>query len=145
MKKLQTTLIKETDRDYLKEKDILDFIEFMFEKMSISKELEFNILFSNNERIKELNRQFKGKDEPTDILSFYGYSHEIFGDIIISVETMESDAKNSNKDIFDYTLFLIAHGFLHLSGYTHETLEKYDKMIELQNRLLGEWKNEKRG
>ncbi len=141
---MKTTLIKDINRDYIKEEYILNFVEFLFESMSINKELELNILFSNDKRIKNLNRQFKNKDEATDILSFYGYDGDILGDIIISVETMESEANQKNKDILDYTLFLIAHGFLHLAGYTHETMEKYDEMIELQNRLIKEWKNAQR-
>lgn len=141
---MKTTLIKDINKDYIKEDDILNFIEFLFEKMSVDKEMELNILFSDDERIKTLNKRFKDKDEATDILSFYGYDGNILGDIIISVETMEKEANQENKDIIDHTLFLIAHGFLHLVGYTHETMEKYDEMIELQNRLIKEWKNAQR-
>jgi len=141
---VKTTLIKDINKDYIKEDDILNFIEFLFEKMSVDKEMELNILFSDDERIKTLNKRFKDKDEATDILSFYGYDGNILGDIIISVETMEKEANQENKDIIDHTLFLIAHGFLHLVGYTHETMEKYDEMIELQNRLIKEWKNAQR-
>ena len=141
---MKTTIIEDIKRDYIKETHILNFVEFLFERMSIDKELELNILFSDDERIKNLNREFKNKDDATDILSFYGYDGDILGDIIISIETMEKEAKQENKDILDYALFLIAHGFLHLTGYTHETMEKYNEMIELQNRLIKEWKNAQR-
>ncbi len=141
---MKTTIIKEIYRTYLDEDYILMFIEFLFDKMSINKNLELNILFSNDEKIKNLNKRFKNKNESTDILSFYGYDGGILGDIIISIETAENDAKKNNKGIFDYILFLIAHGFLHLAGYTHETKNKYEEMMQLQNKLVKGWKNEQR-
>ena len=135
------SILKDVDREYLQQERILGFVEFLFKKFRINNDLEFNILFSDDNRIAQLNRQFKDKDEPTDILSFYGYDGDILGDVIISVETVEKEA--DDRDIDDYVLFLIAHGFLHLLGYTHETLEKYDDMIYKQNKLIEEWKNEK--
>ncbi len=135
------SILKDVDRGYLQQERILGFVEFLFKKFRINNDLEFNILFSDDNRIAQLNRQFKDKDEPTDILSFYGYDGDILGDVIISVETVEKEA--DDRDIDDYVLFLIAHGFLHLLGYTHETLEKYDDMIYKQNKLIEEWKNEK--
>jgi probable rRNA maturation factor len=143
MKRVETTIIKEIDRKYLDETNIISFVEFLFNKMSIDQNLELNLLFSDDEKIKSLNKQFKNKDESTDILSFYGYDGNIMGDIIISIETMEKDAKNSSREVFEYLLFLIAHGFLHLMGYTHETEKKYEEMINLQNKLVKEWKDEK--
>ncbi len=135
------SILKDVDREYLQQERILGFVEFLFKKFGVNNDLEFNILFSDDNRIAQLNRQFKDKDEPTDILSFYGYDGDILGDVIISVETVEKEADDRNID--DYVLFLIAHGFLHLLGYTHETLEKYDDMIYKQNKLIEEWKNEK--
>ncbi len=138
---MQTTIINDTGRDYIDSNRLLDFIEFLFEATKTDKELELNILFSDDMSIANLNKQFRHKDEPTNILSFYGYEGDILGDIIISVETMEKEANDKNEDIFSYMLFLIAHGFLHLTGYTHETMEKYDKMVELQNNLIEGWNN----
>ncbi len=139
---MNTTIIKDVDRDYLRDGRILEFIAFLFKRFDINCELELNILFSDDERIAILNKQFRDKDKSTDILSFYGYDGDILGDIIISVETMEREAKENNKDTFFYTLFLLSHGFLHLLGYTHETIEKYNKMIEMQNKLIKEWEDE---
>lgn len=139
---MQTTIIKDVDRDYLKNERILEFVAFLFKKFNVDCEAELNILFSDNKRITVLNKQFRGKDRPTDILSFYGYDGDVLGDIVISVETMEKEAKENNKALFFYTLFLLSHGFLHLLGYTHETVEKYNSMIEMQNNLIKEWQNE---
>ncbi len=139
---MQTTIINDLERDYIDNDKLLGFIEFMFERMNIDKELELNILLSDDKKITQLNKQFKGKDEPTNILSFYGYDGEIFGDIIISIDTLEREAKEQEKDVFDYLLFLLSHGFLHLAGYTHETMEKYNDMIDEQNDLIKEWKHE---
>jgi probable rRNA maturation factor len=144
MKKLQTTIINDIDREYIDQEKLMDFIGFLFTAMDVDKELEFNILFSNDEKIRSLNNQFRGKNEFTNILSFYGYDGDIFGDIIISVDTVEREAQEKGEDVFLYTLFLIAHGFLHLLGYTHETMEKYTYMIDKQNQLIKEWTDERR-
>ncbi len=139
---MQTTIIKEIERDYLDNDKILNFIEFLFDRTKKDKSLELNIVFCDDNRIQSLNSEFRHKDAPTNILSFYGYDGDILGDIIISIETLEKEAKADNKNIFDYLLFLLAHGFLHLLGYTHETMEKYNIMIEEQNKFVREWKNE---
>ena len=101
--------------------------------------MELNLLFGDDDRICELNKAFRGKNEPTDILSFYGYEGNILGDIAISVDTLKKEALEKKIDIEEYTLFLIAHGFLHLLGYTHETMEKYNEMINMQNKLVKEF------
>ena len=139
---MQTTIIKEIEREYLDDNKILDFVEFLFDKTQKDNSLELNIVFCDDDRIKSLNSKFRHKDLPTNILSFYGYDGDILGDIIISIETLEKEAEKNNKDIFDYLLFLLAHGFLHLLGYTHETMDKYNIMVDLQNKFVKEWKNE---
>ncbi len=115
------------------------FISFLMEKFSIDKNKELNIVFTNDEEIQTLNRDFRQKDAPTNVLSFYGYDGDILGDIVISMETLKKEAQEQNRDFLEYLLFIIAHGFLHLLGYTHETMEKFNDMIALQNDLVKEF------
>ncbi|WP_051904308.1 rRNA maturation RNase YbeY [Hippea jasoniae] len=117
------------------------FGNFLYKKLDIPIEKEVNIVLCDDKEIEKLNREFKNRQGPTDVLSFYGYDEPILGDIVISIETVEKDAKENNKDFLKHLLFIIAHGFLHLLGYTHETTEKFNDMIKIQNQLIEEYFN----
>ncbi len=145
MRRLEITLIKESNREYINDEEITSFVEFMSRRLDVEREgnLQVNILLCDDSRITELNRQFLNRNGPTDVLSFYGYSDNTLGDIAISLDTAEKEADKLGVEPFYQLLFLIAHGFLHLLGYEHETMEEYEKMISLQKKLIEEWKNEK--
>lgn len=115
------------------------FILFLMDKFSIDKNKELNIVFTNDEEIQKLNMEFRQKDAPTNVLSFYGYDGNILGDIVISIDTIKREAQEQTRDFLEYLLFIVAHGFLHLLGYTHETMEKFNDMMALQNDLVKEF------
>ncbi len=96
------------------------------------------IAFVSDRRIQRLNRDFRGKDSPTDVLSFPtlkdGLAEDSLGDIIISVQTAERQA-NANGLAFEREIAqLILHGLLHLSGYDHETDDGEMNRLELKLR-----------
>jgi probable rRNA maturation factor len=96
------------------------------------------IAFVSDDRIRELNRQFRGIDKSTDVLSFPSDVDEIddenLGDIAISVDTADRQA-NENELTFDGEVAqLILHGLLHLSGYDHEADNGEMNRLELQLR-----------
>ncbi len=140
---MQITVIRESSRDYSDEEKITDFIKYMEKKLGVSENKELNLLLCDDSRISELNKRFLNREGPTDVISFYGYDDTILGDIAISLDTLEREAEQQNKDKFEHLLFLIAHGFLHLLGYEHDTMEDYEKMVDLQEKLIKEWKDEK--
>ncbi|MDD5524434.1 MAG: rRNA maturation RNase YbeY, partial [Smithella sp.] len=98
---------------------------------------EISLSFVDDEKIKELNKEYLGKDKPTNVISFSlregEYSDinpQIMGDIIISVETAQRDALWGNLTVSQEIDFLIIHGILHLLGYNHEntTRKETNKM-----------------
>ena len=136
---MNLTLIEHKVKPFYDSKTIEKFVEFLFDSFEIDKTKELNILFCDDDEIKELNKEFRKKDAPTNVLSFYGYDENILGDIAISLDTIEKEAEEKKKDALEYLLFIIAHGFLHLLGYTHETMEKFDEMMKIQNELVEEF------
>ena len=93
------------------------------------------LAFVSDKRIRELNRQFRGIDKATDVLSFpAGGPDELnLGDIAISAETAAKQAKENGLSFDGEIAQLILHGLLHLSGYDHET--DNDEMNRLELRL----------
>jgi probable rRNA maturation factor len=85
---------------------------------------EFSVLLTGDERLRELNFQFRGKDKATDVLSFPSLPEaaegDYGGDLAISLETAAVQAKEHGHSLQTEVKVLILHGLLHLAGYDHE-------------------------
>ena len=90
------------------------------------------IAFVSDKKIRELNRQFRGIDKATDVLSFP--SDDADGDIAVSVDTAAAQAKENGLKLDEEIAQLILHGLLHLSGYDHETDNGEMNRLELRLR-----------
>ena len=111
-------------------------------------ECEVSVTLTDNEGIHTLNRNFRGIDAPTDVLSFplieYEESEEppvdegnMLGDIVISLERAEEQAEEFGHSFEREIAFLTAHSMLHLLGYDHEKSEEDDKDMRLrQNEIM---------
>ena len=95
-------------------------------KITDCREKEVSLTFVDNAGIQIINRDYLGKDKPTNVISFsiqegeFGdINTEVLGDIIISVETARRDALAGGLSFDEEILFLIIHGLLHLLGYEH--------------------------
>ncbi len=123
-----------------KEKKLHDLVENAVRSASVSAEIAYpeqaqlSLLFSDNREIQRLNNQFRGKNVPTNVLSFPqleikpGQSAgEILGDIAFALETIRAEAALENKSFDNHLTHLIVHGFLHLFGYDH--MEENDAEI----------------
>ena len=99
------------------------------EKMEGS--VEISVSFVNNQQIQQMNKQYRGKDAPTDVLSFpmgengeYDINHEtgakVLGDIVISIPKVVEQAKTYGHSFEREIAYLTAHSVLHLLGYDHE-------------------------
>ncbi len=106
---------------------------------------EISLNFVDDIKIKQLNKQYLGKDKTTNVLSFslreneYGdINPQILGDIVISVETAQKDAAYGNFTVDQEIDFLIIHGLLHLLGYNHKNTTKKEtsKMRKKERELF---------
>ena len=114
---------------------------------------EMSLSFVNKEEIQEINRDYRGKDVPTDVISFalndeveseisiIGLEDEInsIGDVIICVDIAKEQAEDYNHSFDREIGFLAVHGFLHLLGYDHMTPEDEKEMFEKQEKILEEF------
>ena len=98
------------------------------------------IAFVSDKTIRQLNRQFRGVDKATDVLSFPAEEADSvnLGDVAISVDTAAAQAKENGLTFDDEVAQLILHGLLHLAGYDHETDNGEMNRLELWiRRKLG--------
>ena len=108
----------------------------------LNKKVSVNLVLSNNENIKRLNKNFRKKNKPTDILSFPFKKKIIInkktfiGDIIISYNFIDKP-KAQKLDIFKKKLIKVfIHGFLHLLGFDHKKNNDYKKMLKEEERIF---------
>jgi probable rRNA maturation factor len=93
-----------------------------------------NVVITTNSEMKRLNGQFRGKHEPTDVLSFPGGEmDELAGEIVISHEIAKENAGQLGHSITEEIKILILHGMLHLAGYDHE--DDNGKMARKEHNL----------
>lgn len=96
---------------------------------------EVTIVLATDAFVRKLNRDFRGKDKPTNVLSFPGVG-DYLGDIILARQTIEREAKTQGKTPRDHTIHLIIHGLLHLLGYDHERPKQAQNMEALEIKIL---------
>jgi probable rRNA maturation factor len=96
-------------------------------RAAVGLEGEVHVLLADNATLRRLNRQFRGKDKTTDVLSFPASTHshfhaqkELAGDLAISLETAAKQAKRFGHTLGDEVRVLMLHGLLHLAGLDHE-------------------------
>jgi len=82
---------------------------------------EVNVRITSNRELQELNRRFRRKDKPTDVLSFPSDRPKLAGDIAISADIAAANAADIGHSTETELKILILHGLLHLAGYDHET------------------------
>ena len=103
---------------------------------------ELNVVFVNDPYIRALNKAYRGKDQPTDVLSFnYDYDQGdqgIMGEVYISVETAKRQAGEHKLTLDQELAKLLVHGVLHVHGFDHEEDEDYKKMYAVEKEVLGE-------
>jgi probable rRNA maturation factor len=127
-------------------------LHFAAQKKEIEDGSEVSVTFVNNERIWEINREYRDKDAPTDVISFameeLGEGEiemigadmpRVLGDIIISIEKASEQAKEYGHSFIRELGFLTVHGFLHLLGYDHMTEDEEKEMFTLQKEILDEY------
>lgn len=105
------------------------------------------ISLEGNDRIRDLNRKYRGLDEPTDVLSFESgeinpETGELYlGDVVISLPKVREHARQAGHTVRDELALMVVHGILHLNGYDHDNQKAEKKMFSLQNEILSRVKN----
>ena len=100
---------------------------------------DLSVLFVDNKKITIMNKKFFGKNNPTNVISFSyidGLPGEAFGDIIISVERAEEEARDSETYFYERLFALIVHGFTHIMGYDHEKDESERRKMRHKEKKL---------
>lgn len=99
---------------------------------------EVSILLTNDEEIQELNKTYRGKDKPTNVLSFPQNEEGLLGDIAMALETLRREAVEQEKTLQEHFTHLFVHGVLHLSGYDHEHESDQRDMEQQEVKILHE-------
>lgn len=107
--------------------------------------IRFDILFCDDETIHQINREYRNKDCPTDVITFSLFCDDEnaivyrktadLGQIIVSVDTAKKQFKTTLEEEI---LTLVCHGILHLFGFDHLTKKDYDFVVRIQNQIIGE-------
>ena len=105
---------------------------------------ELSLLFTNDARIRALNRRYRNIDRATNVLSFPAPARPdiriggLLGDIVVASETLRCEARSRGLTIEAHLAHLILHGFLHILGYDHEDEAEASAMERLETRILGD-------
>jgi probable rRNA maturation factor len=104
---------------------------------------ELSLVFAVDETVRALNAEWRGKDNPTNVLSFPAFPLKpgdklppLLGDVILAFETTAREAAGEAKPLDHHVSHLILHGFLHLLGYDHETDGQAEEMEALERKVL---------
>ena len=129
------------------ELDVLDrYVKYVSKKLEIDDAI-FNIIMVDNKDIQELNKNYRGIDKKTDVITFAledgdGFKNpevRVLGDIYISIPVAYEQAENYGHSRIREICFLATHGILHLLGYDHMDEEEEKEMFNLQEECLREY------
>lgn len=135
---------------------VRDVLQFAARQLSLEDSTEMSVTMMTNPAIRKLNQQYRGVDRATDVLSFAAEESgdetpiiidpelaaelpENLGDLFVSIDKVEEQAKFLGHSVDRELGFLVVHGFLHLNGYDHEKPADEQRMFDLQREILDEY------
>ncbi|MCV3205869.1 rRNA maturation RNase YbeY [Mesorhizobium sp. YC-39] len=114
-----------------------------FAETGVAGRSELSILFCDDAHIRGLNANWRGKDKPTNVLSFPAFPFHkggplppMLGDIVLAAETVAREATLEDKSLENHITHLVIHGLLHLLGYDHETDVEAEEMEAIERSAL---------
>ena len=139
-------IFNETNEEIKELETVSKLIEFAIKHEKLDN-LEFNIIIVDNNKIHKLNKEYRGIDRVTDVITFAlednkdfpKESVRILGDIYISIDKARSQAIEYGHSFLRELSFLTIHGFLHLLGYDHMTKIDEEVMFSKQEDILNEY------
>ncbi len=99
---------------------------------------KISILLTNDKQMRDINKQFRKQDKPTNVLSFPydNFPDGTIGDVILAFETIAKEAEELNITFKTHMAHMLIHGVLHLLGYTHDNDEDAEVMESLEDKIL---------
>jgi len=103
---------------------------------------EVGVHLADDAHVRALNAQWRGLDKATNVLSFpAGRPRDVaaaamLGDVVLAFETIRSEADDERKSLADHVAHLVVHGFLHLLGYDHQSMDEAEAMEALEAQIL---------
>jgi len=95
------------------------------------------LVFLDSKEMKQINKQFRGKNLPTDVLSFASMEKDSLGELLFCLDVLKKQAKEQRHSLEIEFLYMLIHGVLHLLGYDHELSKKEEKlMFKIQDKLF---------
>lgn len=134
-----------------------DVLQFASKYLKLKDNTEMSVTFVNNDKIREINKKYRGVDRATDVISFAIEDNdeddfplimddemaseipENIGDIFVSIDKVGEQAEFLNHSYERELGFLVVHGFLHLNGYDHMKTEDEAVMFPLQRKIMDEY------
>ena len=135
-------VINDTHNEVLELDKLREYITYVVRELKLEK-CEFNIIIVDNKRIHEINKEYRGIDRETDVISFalednmdVQYTDfRLLGDIYISIDKCYMQANEYGHSREREICFLATHGILHLLGYDHMEPDDEKEMFDLQNKM----------
>jgi probable rRNA maturation factor len=104
--------------------------------LKVKKTTRFSLAFVSPTVIRRLNREYRGYDKTTDVLSFPFKNSEILGEVLICLPVANKQAKEFKHSVQEEITVLLVHGLLHLFGFDHQKPKAAAKMFEFQKKIL---------
>ncbi|MFU2157659.1 rRNA maturation RNase YbeY [Caldisericum sp. AR60] len=139
--KVRVEILNKVRKFKVNKTGIKNVVDSIFNELNVKEKGQISIVLLSKNAIREINKRYRKKDKPTNVLSFqidYEKGKNIYGEILISPEVAQNEAKKLGNNFNDYFIFLIIHGVLHLLGYDHEKDEERIVMEQLEEKLLKE-------
>ena len=118
-------------------------VDAAFAETAVAGRSELSVVFSDDAHIRTLNAGWRGKDKPTNVLSFPAFPPApggplppMLGDIVLAAETVAREAALEDKPLENHITHLVIHGLLHLLGHDHETDAEAEEMEAIERAAL---------
>jgi len=119
----------------------LEFLRKVASKLLKNEDKEISIVLVDEKKIRQLNKKFRREDKSTDVLAFplggeFISTRDLLGEVIISVESAQKEAKKRNHSLKEEIVLLLIHGILHLKGYDDKRKEEKELMRKKEREIL---------
>ncbi len=141
---IKLEVINTTEETVKELKKVTKVLKYACKKEQVKNAI-FNLIIVDNQKIQELNKNYRNKDKVTDVITFAlededtlitKTKYRILGDIYISIDKAKEQAIEYNHSLLRELSFLAVHGFYHLLGYDHSTKKEEEVMFKLQEEVL---------